>query len=447
MNFWTRLLIPVPDFRHFLLFLWVIGPGTASVEAQTPLRPSVPISDLLLQPHQEISAYDTSGFGQYQLAIRFPYGSARVLNPSSYDSIKAFGKISVEYIYTRYTQSPPSQKELDRARFEALQALAPDLFTDPGIRWDILVQNAAETADSARRLFHGFVISYQAPVTETSKTAIRNELDMLVDCAKKRPPALAPKFPGGTDSLQHWLEKNVKFPKDELLSKGSSRAALIEFQLDPLQHIPRNIRVTKGASAKHNEHIKAMMGKMPAWGKGKPGAEFALVLQFNLGEDGKGQIHCGPLRGYYPEDCKGLKGDSVVMKVLERNQRWKKLLVAEDVTGSMMPYVADLLLWNALKGNVKQTEHFVFFNDGDQKKDVEKEIGKTGGIYHTGSKNIDVLEETMISAIAGGEGGDTPENDIEAIIEGLQKCPECEEVVLISDNNATPRDLELLDKV
>ncbi len=428
-------------------FLFIFSLATFWATAQTPKIPTVNIQDILRQPLQEISTYDTTGFGAFQVAIRFPYGSPRVLNPADYDSIKPYGKISVEYIYSQYTHSQPNQKELDRDRFEALKRLAPDLFSDPGIRWDIIVQTSATTADSARRLFHGFVISYQPPVTEARKAEIKGELDMLVDCAKKRPPAVAPKFPGGTDSLQYWLEHNVKFPKDELVTKGVSRAALIEFQIDALTHSPKNIRVTKGASAKHNEHIKALVGKMPNWGKGKPGAEFLIVLQFSLGEDGKSHIACGPLRGYYPADCQGLKTDSVVMKIMERNKGWKKLLVVEDVTGSMMPFVADLLLWNALKGNLQNTQHFVFFNDGDRKDDVEKEVGKTGGIYHTKPKNVDVLEETMISAIAGGEGGDTPENDIEAIIEGIQKCPECEEVVLIADNNATPRDLELLDQV
>ena len=406
----------------------------------------VNIPDILRQSLQEIGTYDTTGFGEFQVAIRFPYGSPRILNPAVYDSIKPFGKISVEYIYTKYTQSQPNQKELDRDRFAALQRMAPDLFSDSGIRWDIIVQTSATTADSARRLFHGFVISYQPPVTEARKTAIKEELDMLVDCAKKRPPADAPKFPGGTDSLQRWLHTNIKFPKDDL-SKGISRATLIEFQIDPLTHRPKNIRATKGASTRHNAHIKAIVAKMPVWSTGKPGIEFVLLLQFSLGEDGKARIDCGPLRGYRPEDCQGLKTDSLVMKVMERNKDWKKLLVVEDVTGSMMPFIADLLLWNALKGNLQNTQHFVFFNDGDQKEDFEKELGKTGGIYHTKPKNVDVLEEVMISAIAGGEGGDTPENDIEAIIEGIKKCPDCEEVVLIADNNATPRDLELLEQV
>jgi hypothetical protein len=106
-----------------------------------------------------------------------------------------------------------------------------------------------------------------------------------------------------------------------------------------------------------------------------------------------------------------------------------------------------LLLWNALKGNLQQTSHFVFFNDGDNTPNAEKEIGSTGGIYHATPKNVEVLEETMIAAIAGGNGDDIPENDIEAILAGIKACPDCAEVILIADNNATPRDLKLVEQI
>lgn len=405
------------------------------------------ILEILRQAPQEISRFDTSGFGAYELAIRFPYGSPRILNAADYTAIKSYGKISVEYIYSKFTHSQPNQKELDRDRFEALQRLDPELFKDPGIQWEITVQNEATTPEDARALFHGFVIRYQPPVSEERKDEIKTELDALVDCAKKRPPADAPKYPGGPEPLKEWLEKNIKFPKDEIKTKGVTRAALVEFTIDTATGKPIHVKVAKGASPKHNEHIKAVVGNLGGWQKGNPAIVFSVLLQFSLGEDGKPHIESQPLRGYNPKDCKGLKTDSLVMKVMERNKDWKKMLVVEDVTGSMMPYIADLLLWNALKGNLQNTSHFVFFNDGDAKDNYEKVIGSTGGLYHAKPKNVDVLEETMISAIAGGNGDDTPENDIEAVLAGIKSCPECEEVILISDNDATPRDLELVPQI
>ncbi len=431
MKFWPPFLL--------LAFVFSIAPlfGQKIISAK----------DILAQPVEEIAFFDTSAFGIYELAIRFNYGSPRILNPEAYKAIESYGKISVEYIYSKFTHSQPNQKVLDRERFASLQKLAPGLFKDTGIRWDITVQTEANTPESARALFHGFVIRYQPPVTEERKEEIKLELDAVVDCAKKRPPADAAKYPGGPDALKTWLESNIKFPKDELKTKGSSKSAIVEFQIDNDSGKPINIRVSKGASPKHNEQIKTIMGNLSGWEKGNTRIEFSLLLQFSVGDDGKAHIESHPLRGYNPKDCKGLKSDSLVMKVMDRNKDWKKMLVVEDVTGSMMPYIADLLLWNALKGNLQNTSHFVFFNDGDSKDTDDKVIGSTGGLYHAKPKNIDVLEETMISAIAAGDGDDTPENDIEAVLAGIKACPECEEVILISDNNATPRDLELVTQI
>ena len=106
-----------------------------------------------------------------------------------------------------------------------------------------------------------------------------------------------------------------------------------------------------------------------------------------------------------------------------------------------------MLLWNALKRNLENTSHFVFFIDLDAKRRDEKVIGKTGGLYHAKPNNVDSLEMTMITAIAGGNGDDIPENDIEAVLAGIAACPDCGEVVLISDNRAVPRDLELVTKI
>lgn len=428
-------------------YLYVLAVGLLLLNTQLTAQSDKKITEIVTQPHQEIPIIDTSGFGTFELAIRFPYGSPRILNADEYQAIRAFGKVSVEYIYSQYTHSQPGQKGLDRARFHALQRLDPQLFTDPNVRWDIIVQTDATTAEAARQLFHGFVIRYQPPVSEERKEEIKEELNMLVECAKKRPPANSPKFPGGPVGVADWLEKNLKFPKDEIKTKGVVKAALIEFNVDTTLGKPHRIRISKGASAKHNEHIKSVLSNMEGWTPGVPIIAFSLLVQFSLDEAGKPVIDCQPLRGYNPKDCNGLKSDSIVTKVFDRNKDWKKMLVVEDVTGSMMPYIADLLLWNALKGNLQNTNHFVFFNDGDQKDTDEKENGNTGGLYHAKPKNVEVLEETMVKAIAGGDGGDTPENDIEAVLAGIKACPDCEEVILIADNDATPRDMELVASI
>jgi len=139
--------------------------------------------------------------------------------------------------------------------------------------------------------------------------------------------------------------------------------------------------------------------------------------------------------------------DSTVLTVFERNKQWNKMLVVADLTGSMSPYIAQVMLWLKLNDSQKRAEHFTFFNDGDYKGTEEKIIGETGGIYHSKSKKFDDILALAKETMANGYGGDDPENDVEAILEGLTQCVTCEDIVIIADNKADMRDLELMVKV
>ncbi len=140
--------------------------------------------------------------------------------------------------------------------------------------------------------------------------------------------------------------------------------------------------------------------------------------------------------------------NNVVFNVLKRNTQWKNKLIVADLTGSMYPYAQQMSTWLKLHF-VKDTtsQHFVFFNDGDKKRDEDKKIGATGGLYHCKAKNIDDLISTMELTIKKGQGGDAPENVIEAIIYGLNKSGKVEDVVLIADNWAKVRDIKMLARV
>jgi hypothetical protein len=90
----------------------------------------------------------------------------------------------------------------------------------------------------------------------------------------------------------------------------------------------------------------------------------------------------------------------------------------------------------------------VFFNDGDSLPDNKKIIGKTGGIYISkDSISLENLISQMVDCMRGGYGGDIPENDVEAIIKGLESCKNCEEVVLVADSRSSVRDFSLITQV
>lgn len=136
--------------------------------------------------------------------------------------------------------------------------------------------------------------------------------------------------------------------------------------------------------------------------------------------------------------------DSTLLKVFERNPQWKNMLVVMDVTGSMYPYTAQLILWLKLNSNDGFVRHFTFFNDGDETPCSEKKIGSTGGIYHIASELYKAVAEKVIKAMQGGCGGDIQENDLEAILSGIENCPHCNDVILVADNFSPCRDLSLL---
>lgn len=140
--------------------------------------------------------------------------------------------------------------------------------------------------------------------------------------------------------------------------------------------------------------------------------------------------------------------DHTIYRVLSRNNKWKKTLIVTDLTASMYPYPKEINTWlklHFLKDTAQQT--FVFFNDGDNKKDEQKRIGATGGIYFCRAKNSDDLVNTMKLCIQRGEGGDTPENVVEAILAGLKKIRKPDNIILIADNWAKVRDLNLIGRV
>ena len=142
-------------------------------------------------------------------------------------------------------------------------------------------------------------------------------------------------------------------------------------------------------------------------------------------------------------------GYKTINRVFDRNTDWKNKLVVVDVTGSMTPYLAQYLLWLKLNFNKPEKQNFVFFNDGNGFKKIDKPIGKTGGLYFTENNfGYSHLMKTITKAIVNGNcNHDLPENDIEAIIGGLQKFPDSKSIILIADNNASPRDIKLIKKL
>ena len=136
--------------------------------------------------------------------------------------------------------------------------------------------------------------------------------------------------------------------------------------------------------------------------------------------------------------------DSTVFNVLQRN-KWRNMLVINDWTSSMYTYGAQVVLWYRVNNLDKRIKSFVFFNDGNQKQNLDKRIGKTGGLWWIRADNIKTILRTIRTTMLNGNGGDIPENDFEAILYGLKHDRTSgTNVVLIADNNSPIRDRILI---
>jgi len=134
--------------------------------------------------------------------------------------------------------------------------------------------------------------------------------------------------------------------------------------------------------------------------------------------------------------------DSTVFKVLERNSDWNSMLIVNDWTASMYQFGSQALLWHKSKLNCNKVARFVFFNDGDNKKLIK---GK--GIYFAEPKNIDQVVQIMRKVQKNGNGGDSPEKYIEALITSVDKTKSFNELILIADNKSSIKDISRLKEL
>jgi hypothetical protein len=137
-----------------------------------------------------------------------------------------------------------------------------------------------------------------------------------------------------------------------------------------------------------------------------------------------------------------------IYHILKRNRSRLQRVIVMDLTGSMYPYARQVRSWLQLNLRADTARHyFVFFNDGDNKKDEAKRIGMTGGIYVCYAKNEEELIKVMKTVVKNGNGGDYPENVIEALLLAQKRFPYAQDLILIADNWAKVRDISLLPRV
>ena len=371
---------------------------------------------------------------------------------------------------------------MNRKRLQStLNGLDSEILKNEMIEWKIIGQTACSSPRQGDDYFHGFVITYRPTSTEET---VEKEIEYIEKVLSGKDPHSEitelevteesevftiveemPTYKGGEKALFEYLSKSIKYPsiaKD----KGIQGIVYISFVINESGEVT-SVRPIRGIGGGCDEEAVRVIKSMPKWTPGKQRGKpvstaYTLPIRFTL--DGSmpvtesvfytGELSStsdtvagSPLTYAYPTNY--YVSDSTIFKVLNRNPNWNKMLVVCDFTGSMSPYTAQLLVWHKLniETNKQRIEYFTFFNDGDHKPDRQKRIGKTGGIYQSQAKNFKDIKDLAEKTMRAGYGGDTPENNIEALLEAIKKCENCEDIIMIADNFATPRDLSLLQNV
>ena len=94
-------------------------------------------------------------------------------------------------------------------------------------------------------------------------------------------------------------------------------------------------------------------------------------------------------------------------------------MLVVDMTGSMFPYIGQLLVWYKMNFESEKISYYSLFNDGDNLPDSKKVIGLTGGVHTFNAKDFKQFKKDIEDVRKLGEGGDDPENDLEALIKSI----------------------------
>ncbi len=382
------------------------------------------VESLLDQPVTDLPAYDTTTCKNC-IFLHVEYGTSEFLNMDVLKRFKAENITEVEMVFSSFSRSKGfNQMALNRERIANLQEVAVELFQNESIKWSLLRQTACRSLEESEQLFHGFVVHIQpgkaAPDAQGKLAPVKPDL------TKK---SSKPKPCGTRDTLIRDMKVSMRaMTKRECEYTG--------------KYIPKNKKKARTGIRYDKKSF------------GRKAERKCKTINLGYAYD----------TAYYDQKykvnaCSGelidktlkidRRADTTVIDAMDRNwEEWKKekVVVIQDVTGSMSDYVTQILVWHELYAS-KGVENYVFFNDGNGMAESKKVMGKTGGIYHIQSNRLSDIQETAQRAAIAGSGGDIPENNIEAAIYAQEKCPDCSSLVMIVDNFAPVKDYKLIGSV
>ncbi len=372
----------------FVFFCFI----TSMLQAQL-----VSVDYLMGEKQSTVDVYQKPDKSVPSIILKTSFADDSILNPQLAKALKGKAVYEIHLVYSEYRQVTSfDQPQLNRVRLDNLKKIAPQLFNSTTIKWKFIAQTGCHNMEECQKYFHGFVVFFQQP---TTKETTKKDADFLDANFKLEP----------VDTIEETKKKKVRV--------GT-------------YYIPK---------AKWKQKRDIRYDKAGIWNRKRKNIYDTLLVHT------KRIIYDYPFK-YYMTDKKYFI-DSTIFKILKRNQ-WNKMLLVTDVTGSMTQYILQLLAWTSVESNLKRIRSVVVFNDGDNRPDVSKPMGNTGGIYFISPQSAEFVFKELRKVMAKGNGGgDVPENDIEALLKAFENCKDCSEAILIADNLSDCRDFPLLWKV
>lgn len=461
---------------YLLLFVCLVSLSGKSQQTTDQL-----IERIIKIPPRSVAKYEARP-KDHVIYLQTAFNNAVYSDPQSLQSLKGKVILKVELIYTTYRKSETfDQHGLNRKRLRSLMNVAPQLITQPSIEWVLYGQTGCTSAELGKEFFHGVAITYREPESESLRDTELEFLKAVADgsvpahayeaymrrefkgdttgtaAASVPPKVKLPQFVGGERARIDYFSRNLKYPTSS--ERNSKEQVVVQFVIDKEGKIQHVSLPGTGSPTPYHEEVLRFVRSMPNWVPGSINdKKIDCMVTFSVDFLDRGSIVPSPLEIYAMDgetipdapkfDYSRIKPSpqgKFVSETLAKNT-WKHTVLVCDVTGSMAPYNAQVLDYLRNQFTKKDTSivRYIFFNDGDNRKDITKRTGHVGGIYSEKAATLDEVITLMSKAMRAGTGGDLPENVVEALLRAESDCTYCESTVLIADNMASPRDMSLM---
>ncbi|MCB0400612.1 MAG: hypothetical protein KDD41_00865 [Flavobacteriales bacterium] len=341
-----------------------------------------------------------------QLYIATPFAKPVILNPEQKQQLQERVVLKVELVYTRFRSSPTfNQQLLNLNRLKELNRLVPGLFEAPLWEFQLTEQTKGNNPEVCNQMFHGFIITFRP---NSSNSMLKQEADYL----KKLVGSFLKQ-----DSIDRY--NNPTTTNSNLTGSSDSTGT--------------------GDSTSSGTTKKPMKFTIKTHYDKKWGYIYDTIWFVDT-------VKPPPPPDFFYNHQ--LYQDSTVLNAFDRNRDWSNFIVVTDVTGSMSPYSAQVFIWLKAQTQNDKAKYFVFFNDGDDTESRKKKPLETKGIYVTENKGVDAVMQTATKCmLKGSGGGESLENDVEALIEGAKYYTSASSLILIADNFESMRDYDFINKV